>query len=37
MDYSIYVWDYYTAYFRHLAAQNNGQITAAKDGRIVIN
>ena len=34
MDYSIYVWDYYTAYFRHLAAQNNGQITAAKDGRI---
>ena len=34
MDYGIYVWDYYTAYFRHLAAQNNGQITAVKDGRI---
>ena len=36
MDYSIYVWDYYTAYFRHLAKNNNGQITASKDGRITV-
>ena len=26
--------DYFVEYFRHLAQQNNGQITAAKDGRI---
>ena len=26
--------DYFVAYFRHLAAQNNGQITASTDGRI---
>ncbi len=28
--------DYFVAYFRHLAAENNGQITASKDGRITI-
>jgi 5'-nucleotidase len=26
--------DYFVAYFRQLAAENNGQITASKDGRI---
>lgn len=26
--------DYFVAYFRHLAAQNNGKITASTDGRI---
>lgn len=26
--------DYFVAYFRHLAAQNDGQITSSKDGRI---
>ena len=26
--------DYFVEYFRHLAQQNNGKITAAKDGRI---
>ena len=28
--------DYFVAYFRHLAAENNGQITASTDGRITI-
>jgi 5'-nucleotidase len=36
MDYSIYVWDYFTEYFRYLAKNNNGQITASKDGRITV-
>ena len=35
-DYDILVWEYYTEYFRHLAQQNNGEITASKDGRIII-
>ena len=26
--------DYFVEYFRHLAQQNNGQITASKDGRV---
>ena len=28
--------DNFVAYFRHLAAQNNNQITASKDGRITM-
>ena len=31
-----YVRDYFGEYFRHLAANNNGKITAKKDGRITI-
>ena len=33
-DASEIIRDYFVAYFRHLATENNGQITASKDGRI---
>lgn len=33
-DYNIFVRDYYVDYFRHLSKQNDGKITAVKDGRI---
>ena len=29
--------DYFGEYFKYLADQNNGNITGAKDGRVVIN
>ena len=35
-DYDILVWEYYTEYFRYLSEQNNGEITASKDGRIIV-
>lgn len=36
MDYSIYVWEYFTEYFKHLANDNQGNIIASTDGRITI-
>jgi hypothetical protein len=28
--------DYFVEYFRHLAQENNGKITASKDGRVTV-